>query len=343
MRILFIGGTRFTGPHAVRQLVTSGHDVAVFHRGQSQADLPAQVAHILGDRTHLAQFTERFQDFRPDVVVHMMAMTAQDAWDLTRVFAGITGRAVVISSQDVYRAYNRMRGVEPGPPDALPLAEDAPLRERLYPYRGETPRASGDPQRWMDDYDKILVERLAMGEPRLPATVLRLPAVYGPGDRQHRVRQYLKRMDDGRAALLLQADYAAWRWSRGYVENVAAAIAVAATDARTAGREYNVAEPEAPSEAEWAQRIAAAAGWHGRVLAVPRERLPESLRVDGDLSQSLVTDSTRLRAELGYHEPVPAEEALRRTVAWERANLPETTDPKEYDYAAEDAVLAQVG
>jgi hypothetical protein len=33
-------------------------------------------------------------------------------------------------------------------------------------------------------------------------------------------------------------------------------------------------------------------------------------------------DTARLRAELGYAEPVPRDEALRLTVAWQRAHPP---------------------
>ena len=40
---------------------------------------------------------------------------------------------------------------------------------------------------WVDDaYDKIPVERAVLGNPALPGIVLRLPMVYGPGDRLHR-------------------------------------------------------------------------------------------------------------------------------------------------------------
>ena len=55
--------------------------------------------------------------------------------------------------------------------------------------------------------------------------------------------------------------------------------------------------------------------------------------------QDLVTDSSRIRAELGYTEVVAPEEALRQTVASERENLPEQPS----GYAAEDAVLAESG
>jgi hypothetical protein len=55
-----------------------------------------------------------------------------------------------------------------------------------------------------------------------------------------------------------------------------------------------------------------------------------------------VVDTTRLRAELGYMEVVPQEEALRRTVEWQWADPLAKYDPKEFDYATEDTVLAEL-
>jgi NAD(P)-dependent dehydrogenase (short-subunit alcohol dehydrogenase family) len=43
---------------------------------------------------------------------------------------------------------------EPSSLEPVPLTEDPLLRERLYPYRGETPRHPDDPMRWADDYEK---------------------------------------------------------------------------------------------------------------------------------------------------------------------------------------------
>jgi nucleoside-diphosphate-sugar epimerase len=340
MRVLVLGGTRFMGPFAVRRLVESGHDVTVFHRGRSQADLPPAVRHITGDRQRLADFRGELCAPAPEVVLDMLPMTEADARAVQETFRGVAGRLVAISSQDVYRAYGRLIGTEPGSPDPVPLDEDAPLREKLYPYRGAEPRTADDPAVWMDDYDKIPMERLVLGTPDLPGTVLRLPAVYGPGDRQHRTWSYLKRADDGRPAILLGASLAGWRWTRGYVENVADAIALAVLDPRAAGRVYNVGEEQAPTEAEWARAIVEAVGWRGRIVTVPDERLPASLAVKLDVAQPFVSESSRIRRELGYSERVPRDEAMRRTVAWERAHPPEQVDPAAYDYAAEDVVLA---
>lgn len=351
MRVLIVGGTGFIGPHVVRHLLDAGHHVAVLHRGVTEDDLPDNITHIhtgaiagepefVGWQQRLPQFASDLRAFAPDVALHMVAMREQDAVTVQTALRGLVRRLVLVSSQDVYRAYGRLIGTEPGAPDPVPLTEDAPLREKHYPYRQETPRPPDDPRQWMDDYDKIPIERLVLGDPALPGTVLRLPAVYGPGDKQHRTYDYLKRMDDNRPAILLPATAAAWRWTRGYVENVASAVALAATDDRAAGRVYNLGEPEALAEAEWVRAIGEAAGWHGEVLAIPPDQLPPSLAFDGNTAQDLLADSSRIRRELGYGERLPRDEALRRTIAWERSHPPTDRPPDAFDYAAEDRVIA---
>ena len=249
------------------------------------------------------------------------------------VFGGVARRVVAISSQDVYRAYGRLLRTEPGPPDPLPLTEDTPLRERLYAQAGKIPGA--------ERYEMILAERVYMGDPALPGTILRLPAVYGPGDHQHRTFGYLKRMDDGRQVIVLPEELVSWRWTRGYVEDIADAVALATTDERATNRVYNVGEPDALTEAEWVRAIGVAAGWHGEVAAIPPERLPEVMRFDGDTAQAWVTDSARIRRELGYAERISRDVALQRTVAWERTHPPTALDPAQFDDAAEDAALAE--
>lgn len=343
MRVLVIGGTAFIGPHVVRQLVEQGHDVLVFHRGQTEADLPAAVRHI---RSPLASmpvlhFPDDVHQFAPDVVLHMLLLGEADARAVMQAFMGRARRIVGVSSCDVYRAFARLRG-EPGPLESVPLGEDAPLRDHLYPYRNEEGRAADDPDRFMDEYDKILAERVLMNDRQLPGTILRLPMVYGPHDQQHRLFSYIKRMDDNRPAILLDEQLAAWRNTRGYVENVAAAITLAVIDERAMGRVYNVAEQHDLAEAEWVRQIGQAMDWYGTVTALPAQQLPPHLRVRYNPQQHLVIDSTRIRQELGYHEPVVPDEAVRRATAWERANPPEELDPAQFDYAAEDVALQAV-
>ena len=181
MRVLVIGGTRFIGRHAVSKLAAEGCDVAVFHRGETEPpDLPP-VGHIHGDRSDIASSLAELEAFGPDVVLDMVPMTARDADAVAETLGDLAGRVVAISSQDVYRAYDVVRRKDPGPPQPIPLTEDSELRSLRYPYRDDVP--ADHP---LADYDKILVEERYRAVHGMPATILRLPAVYGPHDAQHR-------------------------------------------------------------------------------------------------------------------------------------------------------------
>src|ERR1035438_5953897 len=176
MRILIIGGTGFIGARVAGRLVSAGHELAVFHRGQTEASLPPTVARIHGDRQNLSAFRGEFARLDPQVVVDMTAYTDHDARAVMEAFRGAARRVVAVSSMDVYGAYGRLIGLDAGPPAADTLTEESPLRALLYPYRG---KAKG-PSDMLYDHEKILVERTVLHDPELAGTVLRLPKVYGP-------------------------------------------------------------------------------------------------------------------------------------------------------------------
>jgi nucleoside-diphosphate-sugar epimerase len=328
VRILVLGGTGFVGSWLVRQLVAGGHHVAVFHRGQRSPNVPDGVESLRGDRDRLPEHAAELRRWEPQVVVHQIAYVEAHARQMVEVFRGVTERTVILSSGDVYRSYGIFHGTEAGPLQPVPAGEEAPLRRVLYPYRA---LAKG-PDDFLYSYDKIPVEQVAQSDPVLPATVLRLPMIYGPSDPQRRLSAYLRQMADGRSRIPLDATLARWRCTRGYVEDVAAAIALAATDARSAGRTYNVGEPVARTEEEWVRMIGAAAGWRGEAVAVPRGPLP----VPADYRQDVTTDTSRIRTELGYRESLSPDEALARTVRWELEQPPAAA----INYAAEDDALA---
>ncbi len=344
MRVLIVGGTGFIGCHVARTLDRAGCEVVVLHRGPHDGDLPGSVRHVRDESAAIP--VTRFPDAAlrpaPDVVVHMIPIGGADAGAAVSAFRGIARRIVAISSGDVYRAYGQLIGKERSEsPEWLSgspfLAEDAPLRTSLYPYGREVQGPWGP----MRDYEKILVERAVLREPDLPGTVLRLPKVYGPGDPRPALLPYLKRMNDHRPAIVLGYAQARWRWTHGYVEDVAAAIALAALDERAAGRVYNVGELPTPTLAARVVALGRAGGWKGRLVTLPDDRLPAHLRSPYGSEPDIVYDTARIRTELGYQEVVTQEEALARTVAWERANAERWMDPAAFDYSAEDALLVR--
>ena len=299
MRVLVIGGSGFVGGALVRRLRESGVTVSTFRRGER--------ADYRGDRRELPRRRDELARFAPDAVVDTIAYSERDAAETVGTFRGIAKRLVVLSSGDVYAPYGRLMRLESGAAASAPSTEDSPLRASRFPYRA---MAHG-PEDRAYDYEKILVETAASSAPDLPATILRLPCVWGPHDPHRRVGQVVDRLRGG-GDFPMERAKSSWRWTRGYVDDVADAIARATTDERASGRTYNVGEEAALTESEWVGRIGRAAGWSGEVRAVAREELPPELAGPPfDYAHDLVADTSRIRRELGFAERADPEEAMR--------------------------------
>jgi nucleoside-diphosphate-sugar epimerase len=287
MRVLIIGGTGFIGQHVVRQMADQGHEVTIFHRGKTKAVFQAAVREFTdpGSILPITRFPEELIHSSVDVVIHTMAMGLTDAKAAMEAFAGKAKRLVILSSGDVYRAYGRFNGSDPGPIEEGLLAEGSPLRTVLFPYRKQA--SSTDAlQYW---YDKILVEQTVLGSKTLPATVLRLPKVYGPGNNADLATVYRFRHHPN------------WRWTHGYVENVAAAIVLAASNPSTSGRVYNVGEKYTPTVAE-------------RLSWMPESEIEPDIDSHNNFAQNIAYDTTRIRRELAYEEKIPEDEAMLKTL-----------------------------
>ncbi len=338
MKVLAIGGNGFIGTPAVRELLDHRHEVAILHRNPAVTSHPGAV-HIRGDRDRLRDCEPDLRRFGPEVIVDFILSSGRQAEELAALARYLGARVVAISSMDVYRAWGVLLGTEPGKLDPMPITEDSPLRVAPASYPPEVLNNMKAIFTWVTaDYDKVQVERVIMAA-ATRSTVVRLPMVYGPGDPLHRFYGVIKRIRDGRPAILLPDDYAAWRGPRGYVENVAHAVTLAVTSDQACSRTYHVCEEPALTELEWQQKIAAQTNWRGRFVVLPPQQTPKHLLLPGNAAQHLVATSERIRAELGYTEPVAVDEAIRRTIAWEQDHPPTGASFHGFDYAAEDAAL----
>jgi nucleoside-diphosphate-sugar epimerase len=333
MNIAILGGTGFIGGQVTTQLARLGHRLLVFHRGTQPPPDQPNVTSFLGERNSLSAHAAAFRRFDPQAVIDVIGYSRHDARELVAAFSDSPARVVALSSIDVYRNWSGLYGHRDHPPDLLPLQEKSPLRTRLYPYAD--PAKPFDPE---TTYDKILVEEtLRAGLPGR-TTILRLAAIYGPGDRRHRLWPYLKRMRDQRPFILVERTQAGWPLTRGYVENAAAAVVAAALHQITREATYNVGETAFFTEAAWITRLAASTGWTGRILTLPNPALPAHLRSPYDWRYGFGLDCKGLRAATGFTDPVPLSLALRRTLDWEVENPP-PDDPAEFDYRAEDLAV----
>jgi len=113
VRILFIGGTSFVGRHMAEAAAAAGHDITLFHRGKTGADLFPQVEHVLGDRDgELGKLAGRTWDAAIDLCGYVPRQVREAAAAL----AGSVDRYCYISSVSAFR-----------PTGADVVREDSPL------------------------------------------------------------------------------------------------------------------------------------------------------------------------------------------------------------------------
>lgn len=334
MNIAIIGGTGFIGGQVTAQLAALGHRLLVFHRGKQPSLVLPNIISLVGERQTLFSHTAAFRRFDPQVVIDVIGYSRRDARELVATFRDTAARIIVLSSVDVYRNRSGFFGHPEALPDLAPFTEATPLRTRFYPYADHT--KPFDPE---TTYEKIHVEDTIRRSLPGRTTILRLAAVYGPGDRQHRLWPYLKRMLDQRPFILLETTQANWSWTRVYVENAAAAIVAAALRDDAREEIFNVGESTAPTEHTWVTRLAELTGWTGRILTLPNASLPTHLRTTYDWRYGFAMNCDKLRTALKHTAPVCLAFALRHTVEWETANPPPTPGSAQFNYSGEDAAI----
>ena len=205
MSVLVLGGTGFIGAPLVARLLADGVETLVAHRGAHDGAraLPASATSVVVDRNDPAAVLAAVRDLGADTVIDLLAYTADDTLPLLDALSGQIARYVMASSVDVYANYEGLHRKGRPTPVWDRLTEDAALRTSRHPYRLAKPRAAGDPQAWMDDYDKIPLEEAARAASGFEATILRLPMVFGPGDRQRRFSWAIRPMVQGRPRFVI--------------------------------------------------------------------------------------------------------------------------------------------
>lgn len=143
--------------------------------------------------------------------------------------------------------------------------------------------------------------------------------------------------------------------SRAFIENAAHAVllTIDQPDA-AAGRFYNVADEQTPSDGERALAIAAVMGIDAELVNYPKEAarpayfwgVGRNLEYMGSggppPTHHKLLDISRIKDELGYRDQVGFEEAIERTVRWYLENPLERGGSEEgrigdvFDYEGED-------
>lgn len=171
-----IGGTRFFGRAAVEHAVERGHDVTVFHRGESEPDGLSDVEHLHGDRT---ASLERLSGRSWDAVLDTWAFVPGEVRDLAEAAGDRIGLYAYVSSLSVH-------------PDDMPVGatEETAIHPPPYPEAEEVTDETYGPL-------KVAAELQARGSFPDRALVIRPGYIVGPHDPTDRFTWWVRRAAAG--------------------------------------------------------------------------------------------------------------------------------------------------
>lgn len=316
---MVLGSGGMIGNGTADALGRAGHRVLRVSRSIDSGDAAGDWQKA--DRADAGSIRALVQRDKIEVVIDIVAYHASSTRRLLDALGDTIDHYVMISSSDVYRNYGLLHRLETGNPDPGLLDEMAPLRSSRFPYRQARRRDADDPLRWMDDYDKIPVEGIVQSI-EANWTILRLPMVFGEGDRQHRFRWAVAPMLEGVARLQIPSVWSNWVSTYGYVGNVCAAIAACVGHSNAANRIFNIADGQPVPHSEWVRRFAASSDWGGVLEFVDDANHPVARATAAlDLSVPLKLSGQSLVDSLGFEAPVSPSAAIAATLEDERRSL----------------------
>jgi nucleoside-diphosphate-sugar epimerase len=340
-RALVLGGTGAIGRAVARRLLTAGWTVDLTGRdpGRMPADLTGAGARFLRWERGDAATLQRATGHGADLLVGCVCFTAVDA-ELLLGAARQATSTVMLSSKAVYvdAAGNHVNADVP-PRFEGPVSES---QATVPPGDGHFDTREGYAA------NKIAAERVLL-DSGLPVTVLRPSKVHGAGARRPREWALVKRVLDGRRALLL-ADRGRGIDHTTAAANVAALVEVVA--ARPAARILNSADPDAPSALEITRAVATHLGHTWEEILLDDDADPVLGKHPWEAAHPIVLDTTAA-TELGYVPVGDYAATVVEELDWlvaaaaggsDAALLPPADDPffaPYLDVTAEDRFLAR--
>jgi len=326
-RALVIGGTGPTGPYVVNGLVARGYQVTILHTGNHEVDsIPADLEHIHTDPFDEAAVTAALGDRRFELAVVMYGRLRM----LAVLLAGRCDRFVSVGGVPVYRGFAR--------PDTLfPMGMAMPTREDGIKIEGDE----------VGKVIKILESEDVVFAHHPHATHLRYPLIYGPGQLLPREWLVVRRILDGRRAIVVPDAGLSLR-TAAYGENAAHALLCCVDRPEaSAGKAYNVGDEHTLTLHQIVEVIAAALDHEWEIVEMPLALAPHTrAMLATSWTTHRVTGIEALRNDVGYRDVVPAVEAFARTARWLVANRPAPGGREErglqdpFDYEWEDRLVA---
>ena len=323
LRVLIVGGTGPTGVPLANRFLREGHECAILHSGRHPAEFEGPVERIIGNARDGDDLRGKIGGREWDIAVCMYGRLRAQA----EVLAGRTGRLIGITGQPVYR------GAQPPTPEGripLPIPEFAPRQYDAEGYTGKV--AVGEDQ---------LFEQHGRGD--FEVVIVRYPGVFGPRAPMNHEWAVVKRILDGRPFMILPHDGVTY-FQRGYADNLAHLVFLAATRPEAAGEAFNAGDERVLSCLHVAELIRDELRSDIEFVGIPAGFCPGVFPLAEKSNQML--DMSKARNLLGYRDVVDVETATRRTAVHLRDHPPEARDlypagTGKFDYEREDRIVRQ--
>ncbi|MGD1944456.1 MAG: NAD-dependent epimerase/dehydratase family protein [Leptolyngbyaceae cyanobacterium] len=168
MRVLVMGGTRFIGVYLTKLLVSQGHEVVLFNRGNKPAPV-AGVTTIQGDRKDAAALKEKLSGERFDAIFDNNGRELSDTQPLVELFGDQVQHFVYVSSAGVYLKSDEMPhaegdAVDPNSRHKGKFATEDFLASQKIPFTSVRPVYIYGPQNY-NDVEAWFFERVARDRP----------------------------------------------------------------------------------------------------------------------------------------------------------------------------------
>ena len=298
MDVLIVGGTGLISTGIARQAADAGHDVTAFHRGETDADLPAAISHVYGDRDDEVRLAEVAESVDPEVVIDMVCFSPEQASSAVEAFAGVE-QFVFCSTVDVYHR----------PLDRNPATEDATRHPPVSEYGAEKAEC-----------EDVFLD--AHGD-AFQTTVIRPWSTYGEGGpvihTMGRGTYYLDRLRRGKP-VIVHGD-GATLWGPCHRDDVAAAFVNAIGNETASGEAYHVTSEAVITWNQYHGYVAEAMDAPDpELVSIPTDQLAAVApdRTDALLDHfqfSTVFDNSKARRDLDFEYTIPFREGVERTIA----------------------------
>lgn len=327
MDILFIGGTGVISSAVSERVIAQGHTLYLLNRGNRTAFVPEGAKLLQGDIRDEASIRELLSGRTFDAVVNWISYVPEHVEADIRLFSGIAGQYVFISSASAYEK----------PPASPFITEETPLANPFWDY----------------SRNKIACEDIllrAHAENGFPVTIVRPSHTYGidklPTAFNSRKHQWsiLERMRQGKKIIVPGDGTSLWVLTH----NTDFAVAFAGLLGRkeAIGEAYQITSDEVLTWDQITRHLGAAAGHEPDLLHLSADFITGCLpelhsELVGDKLNSVCFDNAKIKALVPEYKAVKRfKDGIQESVDWYRSQPELLKLDEEWDALCDRLVAA---